>query len=124
MRHRIGDWIAGVGALCVGVLLLAGCRGEETVPRPEDENVGKPEETELRGFYVLNEGNMGSNKATLDFYDFSTATYTRNIYGAANPDVPKELGDVGNDLQVYADKLWAVINCSNKIEVMDQTTAR
>ena len=42
---------------------------------------------------------MGSNKSTLDRFDYSTGIYTRNIYGEANPDVPKELGDVGNDLK-------------------------
>ena len=31
------------------------------------------------GFYVLNEGNMGSNKCTLDYYDYDRHTYIRNI---------------------------------------------
>jgi DNA-binding beta-propeller fold protein YncE len=34
------------------------------------------------------------------------------------------LGDVGNDLQIYGGRLYAVINCSNKIEVMDKFTAK
>lgn len=67
---------------------------------------------------------MGSNKSTLDRFDYSTGIYTRNIYGEANPDVPKELGDVGNDLKIYGSRLYAVINCSNKIEVMDAKTTR
>ncbi|MCM1225172.1 MAG: hypothetical protein NC548_63045, partial [Lachnospiraceae bacterium] len=58
------------------------------------------------------------------YFDYATGVYTRNIYGNANPDVPKELGDVGNDLQIYGSKLYAVINCSNKIEVMDAATTR
>ena len=36
----------------------------------------------------------------------------------------KELGDVGNDIQIYGDKLYAVINCSHFVEVMDVRTAR
>ncbi len=82
-----------------------------------------PETGGYRGFYLLNEGNMGSNKSTLDFYDFTTGKYNRNIYAEVNPDVPKELGDVGNDVQVYGSKLYAVINVSNKVEVMDAQTA-
>ena len=35
-----------------------------------------------------------------------------------------ELGDVGNDIQIYGNKLYAVINCSNLVEVMDVATAR
>lgn len=76
------------------------------------------------GFFLLNEGNMGSNKCTLDYFDAVTGTYVRNIYGEANPGVVKELGDVGNDIQVYDGKLWAVINCSHFVEVMDVETAR
>lgn len=76
------------------------------------------------GFYLLNEGNMGSNKSSLDYFDFSTGSYKRNIYAEINPTVPKELGDVGNDLQIYGQKLYAVINASNKIEVMDARSAK
>jgi DNA-binding beta-propeller fold protein YncE len=67
---------------------------------------------------------MGSNKATLDYYNFRTGRYTRNIFGFANPNVPKEMGDVGNDLGIYGSKLYAVINCSNKIDVMDKNTVK
>ena len=62
--------------------------------------------------------------STLDYYDYATVTYRRDIYTEANPDVPKELGDVGNDLQLYGARLYAVINCSNKIEVMSASTCR
>ena len=67
---------------------------------------------------------MGSNKATLDYYDLKTAIYTRNIYSAANPTVAQSLGDVGNDLKIYGNRLYAVINCSNFIEVMTADSAK
>jgi hypothetical protein len=76
------------------------------------------------GMYLLNEGNMGSNKATIDYIDFSKGIYIRNIYGERNPNVIKELGDVGNDIQVYGNRLYAVINCSHKVEVMDLHSCR
>jgi DNA-binding beta-propeller fold protein YncE len=79
---------------------------------------------ELIGFYLLNEGNMGSNKSTLDYMDLTTGEYHRNIFATANPTVPKELGDVGNDIGIYGSKLYAVINCSNKVEVMDKYTVK
>ena len=105
-------------------ILLVSCRGEDIVYPVEEEQHGQPQYNAIAGFYLLNEGAMGSNKATLDYYDYATATYRRDIYTEANPDVPKELGDVGNDLQLYGSKLYAVINCSNKIEVMDAATCR
>lgn len=98
---------------------LAACRHDDEIFIPERVEVSKPEYSAVAGFYLLNEGNMGSNKCTLDRYDYSTGIYTRNIYGSANPSVPKELGDVGNDLAIYGSRLYAVVNCSNKIEVMD-----
>lgn len=110
-------------------LLLSGCRKEyeilystyiETKVSGETiENRGN-----LKGFYLLNEGNMGSNRATLDYFDFATGKYHRNIYAEANPTVIKELGDVGNDIGIYGSKLYAVINVSNYIEVMDAKTAK
>ena len=44
------------------------------------------------GLYVLNEGNFGSNKAQLDFFNFRTSSYIRDIYTDYNPDVVKGLG--------------------------------
>jgi DNA-binding beta-propeller fold protein YncE len=100
------------------------CRKDIEIFPPEIEKPGEPEITSIQGFYLLNEGNMGSNKSTLDYYDYETGEYHRNIYASANPNVPKELGDVGNDIAIYGGKLYAVINCSNKIEVMEAKTAK
>ena len=110
--------------LIAAVALLGSCRGEDVIFIPEEVEVSTPEYTSIKGFYLLNEGNMGSNKCTMDYYDYTTGTYIRNIYGNANPSAVKELGDVGNDLRIYGNRMWAVINCSNKIEVMEARTAR
>lgn len=106
------------------MLALAACRQDDVVYPPEEVGAGEGQVTEIQGFYLLNEGNMGTNKATLDYYDYETATYTRNFYVAQNPDVPMELGDVGNDLQAYRGRMYAVINCSNKVEVMNLADAK
>lgn len=109
--------------LSVLCLVLAGCRHDVVVFPVEDVTTGDSCLTAVRGFYLLNEGNMGSNKASLDYYDFASGRYHRNIYAEANPGVVKELGDVGNDLRIYGNRLYAVINVSNKIEVMNAQTA-
>ena len=67
---------------------------------------------------------MGSNKCTIDYFNIREGYYLRNIYPERNPEIVKELGDVGNDLQIHDGKLYAVINCSNFVEVMDVRTAR
>lgn len=79
-------------------------------------------DTHIRGFYLVNEGNMGSNKCTIDYMDYFTGLYSRNIYAERNPNVIKELGDVGNDIGIYGSKLYVVVNCSHKVEVMDAHT--
>ncbi|HBK30825.1 MAG TPA: hypothetical protein DDZ78_04275, partial [Porphyromonadaceae bacterium] len=77
------------------LVTIASCRGDVELILSEDIAVGSPEFIKgYKGFYLLNEGNMGSNKATLDYYNFSTGIYTRNIYAERNPHVPKEMGDV------------------------------
>ena len=105
------------------LLAITSCREDELVVPTEfdivgDEDVSSP----VRGFYLLNEGNMGSNKCTLDFYDYHTGLYARNFYSERNPSVIKELGDVGNDIQIYGSKLYVVVNCSHKVEVLDAHT--
>ena len=113
------------------VWLLTSCRGDEIIFPAEYEILPIEVRSESSfapnepiGMYLLNEGNMGSNKATIDYLDFCNGTYIRNIYGERNPNVIKELGDVGNDIQVYGNRLYAVINCSHKVEVMDLHTCR
>jgi hypothetical protein len=119
----LGYWLLVIG--------LLSCRTDE-VTYPSEYEVLPIESRDLSSFapnepigmYLLNEGNMGSNKATIDYLDFCKGIYIRNIYGERNPNVIKELGDVGNDIQVYGNRLYAVINCSHKVEVMDLYTCR
>ena len=104
------------------IVLLSACRNDVMVVPMEDINTGgKTVKSEIVGMYLLNEGNMGSNKSTLDYLDLSakdsTVHYYRNIYSERNPSTVMALGDVGNDCQIYGSRLWLVINCSNKVEV-------
>ena len=56
-------------------LLMAAtsCRDDELVVPTEYEIIGDERPaSRIRGLYLVNEGNMGSNKCTLDFYDYMT----------------------------------------------------
>ena len=111
----------------LGMLSVYSCRNDDdeiiqsvvTKVTPSDSVLGP-----VKGFFLLNEGNMGNNKASLDYFDYATGEYHKNIFPERNPEVVKELGDVGNDIQIYGSKLYAVINCSHLIEVMDVNTAK
>ena len=109
----------GIGLL---LMFVSSCRGDEYIVFSEETDTGgEVVISDIVGMFVLNEGNMGSNKATVDYLDLSgtheTVRYFRNIYSERNPQTVKELGDVGNDIKIYGSKLWMVINCSNKVEV-------
>lgn len=110
------------------ILLLAGvvtaCRTDEVIVPVEYDTIPADTDPDADpvGMYLLNEGNMGSNKSSIDYIDFKQGIYARNIYAERNPAVIKELGDVGNDIAVYGSKLYAVMNSSHKVEVMDAAT--
>ncbi|WP_109700148.1 YncE family protein [Chitinophaga deserti] len=110
--------------LCCLWLLATACRKGDHIVPPVVTPVDEAGENGYLGFYLLNEGNMGSNKASLDYYDYTTGKYNKNIYATINPNAVKELGDVGNDIRIYGSKVYAVINVSNKVEVMDALTAK
>ena len=107
---------------CLLMAVMNACREDFYIIPSQDQDTGvAPTRGNIVGMYVLNEGNMGSNKASIDFLDLDenkpTVHYLRNIYSERNPNVVKELGDVGNDIKIYGSKLWIVVNVSNKVEV-------
>ena len=104
------------------LLFLAGCRTIDPVIPSDPSYVGGDDAGNIFGFFLLNEGNMGSNKCTLDFYDYATGIYSKNIFPERNPEIVQELGDVGNDMAIYGSRLWVVVNCSNLVEVIDVRT--
>lgn len=121
MRILLYVWLA--------VLALSSCREDELVVLSDTQDTGaRPVLTDVVGMYVLCEGNMGSNKSTVDYLDLSgndaTVRYYRNIYPERNPSEVKELGDVGNDIKVNGSRLWMVINCSNMVVVATADSCR
>lgn len=114
--------LASVAVLC----LFPSCRGDEyEVIWAESQAVTEGRVTQIyKGFFLLNEGNMGSNKASLDYFDYESGMYYRDIFPTLNPTITHNLGDVGNDIKVYGNKLYAVINCSHLVEVMDLETGK
>lgn len=104
--------------------LLNSCREDEVIYIKEVVPVTQPEYTSVEGFYLLNEGVMQHDLASLDYYNYATGEYERDVYTDANPTVVMELGDVGNDIGIYGSKMYMVINCSDKVEVVDKRTVK
>lgn len=111
--------------LFIMVVFTSACRKGPTVTPEQVEQIFPPNPSSIiKGMYLLNEGNMNMNKASLDYLDLRAGAYHRNIYGKINPEVTKGLGDVGNDIAIYGSKMYVVVNVSNKVEVLDVITAK
>lgn len=106
--------------LCALVALVAvSCKHDEPdAPQPDPT----PQPTAETGFYLINQGAMGQNKASIDFYSNATSTYYLNWFATQNPTITLGLGDTGNDIKLYGNKLYATIMGSNLVEVMDANT--
>ena len=109
--------------LLAGISLMTSCREDEVIILAEYERLplGDNSRSDYAGLYLLNEGNMGSNKCSLDFVDFDNGYYVRNLYAEKNPNVVKELGDVGNDVQIYGSKMYAVMEDTAQLGIKPAT---
>ena len=105
-------------ALLIALCILPSCR-KEIILTENQELVGGCKSDPIRGFFLLNQGNMGTNKCTLDYYDYADGVYSRNLFPSRNPDIALGLGDLGNDVKIHDGRIYAVINGSNLVVVMD-----
>ena len=104
--------------LVFGVLCICACQKE---PFKDLEGVKldvSKISTRAAGLYILNEGKMGANNASLDFLSFTDGSYKSGVFRKMNPEVGAGLGDVGNDIKVHGNEVWMVINNSGIVEVI------
>ena len=111
--------------LCCALLCAACSKDYDPVPVPsKDSSLEGPKQDMTwlgkgpRKLFVLNEGGMGSNNASLDFLRFSDGAYVTGAFRKMNPGIAGGLGDVGNDIAVRGDELWIVVNNSGIVEVV------
>lgn len=90
-----------------GLIVFGGCK-----EKPKEENV-------LGDVYILNQGGMGMNNASLSCYNSQTGDLQNDCFRAKNK---RGLGDIGNDLKAYGGRLYCVVNGSNTVEVMNVQT--
>jgi YVTN family beta-propeller protein len=71
----------------------------------------------LKGVYVLNEGNFGQANASITVYNTEARQAVQNIYENQNG---TPIGDVLYSATEIGDRLYLVVNNSNKIVVVDK----
>jgi YVTN family beta-propeller protein len=118
-----------IAALTILLPALSSCNDGNEVEQPSgvivDTSSSIPyanDGTSIQGFYLLNEGQMGKNNASLDCFHYANGSYFSSRFKAANDSA--KLGDVGNDIEVYGNKLYVVMNGSNMVRVLDARTAK
>ena len=99
-------------------VLMFSCKPDPT-PTPIDPSDTIPPVSELKGVFVLNEGNFQFSNASLSFYDPEADTVANNLFYKAN-NAP--IGDVAQSLAMADGKLYIVVNNSNYIYKVDATT--
>ena len=111
--------------LAFGALILGACQKDPQKETPSKDSELTGEKVDVSGFstnikkvFVLNEGSMGSNNATLDFLRISDGNYITKAFEKMNPDAAAGLGDVGNDIAIIGDEAWIVVNNSGIVEVI------
>ncbi|MDM1072322.1 hypothetical protein HX001_07420 [Empedobacter brevis] len=100
-------------------LFLQSCSNDDDGPNNDPENG-----TYSKGVFILNEGNFNSANADITYFDptkdISQTNPIQNIYKTANAGA--QLGSVAQSFYEKGNKLYVVVNASNKVEVVDNTT--
>ena len=84
----------------------------------KDDDDEKTEVKTEKRVYILNEGLWGGNNSTLDvYYPDGGNTYQSKIFAAANS---QGLGDTGQDLLAYGNRIYVSVWGSNYLAKLDQ----
>jgi len=96
-------------------LLLTACDDMDSVLSEPSTGEGRPS----GALYVLCDGNYSLNNSTLALYDYTNKRQTNDFF---QQKAGRKLGDTGNDLQRYGNRLYVVVNASSQLEVLDAQT--
>ena len=73
---------------------------------------------QTEGVLVLNEGGAGSNNAEISLIS-NQSVVTNNYYKTHNNNAA--LGDTAQDIKIFGDKIFVVLNISNQIKVLNKS---
>ena len=105
--------------LALLAVALFSCKPDPT-PTPVDPT-DTIQPVNLKGVFVLNEGNYQFSNASLSFYDPEADTVANNLFYKAN-NAP--IGDVAESMALVDGKLYIVVNNSNLIYKVDANTLK
>ena len=98
-------------------LLIQGCDDMHDYDLPTTGGIIGEENT--AEIYVLCEGLFNQNNSSLARHSFSNNKTINNYFQTLNH---RGLGDTANDMQLYNERIYIVVNVSSQIEVIDFNT--
>jgi hypothetical protein len=96
------------------ILLFASC-GDDN----KDNDVTRGDYT--NGLYVMCEGTMGYNNATIDFFSFKDSVMSKDVFLKVNN---QGLGETANDMISVGNDVFIVVSGSASVMVVDKTTCK
>lgn len=75
----------------------------------------EPEERIENALLILNQGSWEGNNSTVALYDLEKKSIDKDFFKTTNS---RGLGDTGNDMIRYGEKIYVVVNASNTVEVI------
>jgi hypothetical protein len=105
--------IKGLQWLVVSLLMMASC---DKTPEQIIAETPQMPDSNLVGMFIANEGNFQWGNASLSFYNPASGLVQTDIYKANNG---KGIGDVLQSICSFQDKLYLVVNNSQKISVLN-----
>lgn len=109
--------ILALGMACLAI--FSACEKDENAQ--QQNGSATDTDSPYKYMYILNEGLWGANDASLDRLVFATGELEKDVFASANS---RNLGDVANDMIVYGNKMYILLNQSNTIEVVNPATAK
>jgi len=103
-----------ISALLILPFLMVSCTDEPDVTPVVQDTI-----VHSSAVYIMNEGLFNGNNAGITRFTFSDSASVADFFMQQNG---RGLGDTGSDLAVYGSKLYAVVNVSSQLEVMDAAT--
>ena len=100
------------------LILLVACKKKKIdEPKPIVDSTSRLK----NGMMVLCEGLFQQNNSTISWVNFSDGT-SDDLFFTTKTN--RLLGDTGNDLEFYGNKIYVVVNVSSTIEVLNKTTGQ
>lgn len=96
---------------CLGLLGLASCRPEPIII-PQNQGF-------KNGIFITNEGIFNQTSGSVTFYNPNTDSVYQDIFRQANN---RDLGNVVQSLAFHDARAYIVVNNSNKIEIVNDST--